>query len=359
MTQAPIHIVGAGPAGLAASIALARAGRDVHVYERNDTVGKRFQGDLQGLENWSSSENVLSLLHTYGIKPNFIATPFHSLILTDGKAMLPFTTKEPLFYLVKRGPFSGSLDNGLCQQALDHGVQIHYESSYPKEKADILATGPIRKAVIAADRGLVFQTTLPNMAYGIFHDELAYLGYSYLLVAEGYGCLCTVVFHQLNRLNSCFERTIEVARRLAPLNLDDARPVGGIGSFSLGHPVQLGATRLVGEAAGFQDLLWGFGIRTAVTSGNLAAQSLLTGSDYPKTIHDTFSAYLKASIVNRFLWEKVKLQQRPLLPFFMRKPFSIRTYFRLLYGFSPLHRLCYPFARRYVKQQYPESVLNF
>ena len=38
--------------------------------------------------------------------------------------------------------------------------------------------------------------------------------------------------------------------------------------------------RFVGEAAGFQDYLFGLGIRYALTSGNLAARSILEGRDF-------------------------------------------------------------------------------
>lgn len=51
MQNGPINIVGAGPAGLAAAITLARAGRAVIVHEAQAEVGYRFQRDLQGLEN--------------------------------------------------------------------------------------------------------------------------------------------------------------------------------------------------------------------------------------------------------------------------------------------------------------------
>jgi hypothetical protein len=356
MDRSTKHIIGAGPAGLCAAIALARAGCEVHVHERYDTVGKRFQGDLQGLENWSCQEDVLDTLRSFGLSVNFEATPFYDVTLTDGKSSIQGSSKEPLFYLVKRGTMPESLDSGLCRQALEHDVQIHYRSSFTLESADIIATGPIRESIIAADKGIVFPSELPNMAVGIFHDDLAYLGYSYLLVSNGYGCLCTVVFKDLHRLNECFERTVEAAKKLYTLNLDKAHPVGGVGSFSLDHPVMLGNARLAGEAGGFQDLLWGFGIRTALTSGYYAARSCLDGQDYSAMIKNGLQPGLKASIVNRFLWETLKLNSRPLIPMMMRLPMALRTSFRFLYSFSPFHKMLYPFALRYIQKQYPHSI---
>lgn len=356
ITSQPIHIVGAGPAGLSAAIALSNAGREVHVHERYAGPGRRFQGDLQGLENWTTDSDVLNELNGMGIKTDFHTTPFYEVAMTDGKNIFTRQSKEPLFYLVKRGNFENSLDHSLHQQAIQKGVHIHYKSKMPLSHADIVATGPIRKAIIAMDKGIVFPTQLPNMALAIFDDSFAFLGYSYLLVADGYGCLCTVVFNDLTRLNACFEQTMQLAQKMFPLNLSDAKPVGGIGSFSLHHPKQLGKTLLVGEAAGMQDLLWGFGIRTALTSGYLAAKSILSQQDYSKLIHDTFDGQFKASIVNRYFWEKIKLCSRPLLPWMTKIPISLRGHFKGLYRFTPIHRLFYPLALKYVKKRYPNSI---
>jgi flavin-dependent dehydrogenase len=348
----PIRIAGAGPSGLCAAIALAKAGRQVEVHERYEVVGKRFQGDLQGLENWSLKDNVLNQLETFGLETSFSKTPFYEVSLTDGNTFFTRKSLEPLFYLVKRGPFSDTLDTHLCQQALKAGVDIRYASNLPHEAADIIATGPIRRAVIAVDKGITFPTNLPNMAIGIFHNDLAYLGYSYLLVADGYGCLCSVVFKDFSKLNKCFEKTLELAKRMYPLNLDKAHPVGGIGSFRLSFPKEVGSTLNVGEAAGLQDLLWGFGIRTALTSGYLAAQSILKSESYPNSLDKALTPYLKASMVNRYLWEKFSLPSRSLLPYLFYLPIPARTNFRWLYNFTPFHRLLYPLAARYVEKHY-------
>lgn len=356
MSKAPIHILGSGPAGLSAAIVLAKAGREVHVHERYDAAGKRFSGDLQGLENWTQKQDVLEQLRSYGLDTDFEATPFRKVTFTSGTYSFDKTSQEPLFYLVKRGPMANSLDSALSQQAEKLDVRMHYRSQYPQEKADIIATGPLRNALVANDKGVVFPTNLPNMAVGIFHDDFAYQGYAYLLVSEGYGCLCTVVFKDLHRLNSCFEKTLELARRLYPINFDGATPVGGIGSFCLNHPRMQHSIPLVGEAAGLQDMLWGFGIRTAITSGYMAAKSLLENQNYGQRFNEKFYPYLKTGIVNRFLWEKIKWNSRTLIPYLLQLPMPIRTQFRMLYDSTPVHRMLYPMALRYIKKHYPNSI---
>ena len=64
MTKQAIEIAGAGPAGLAAAIMLAKAGKEVVVHEAYKEVGHRFGSlyqDFQGLENWTTEQNVLEL----------------------------------------------------------------------------------------------------------------------------------------------------------------------------------------------------------------------------------------------------------------------------------------------------------
>lgn len=70
-----IKIQGAGPAGLAAAIKLAKEGMSVTVFEKNDECGMRFRGDFQGLENWSSEIDILDDLKSMDIAINFWNKP--------------------------------------------------------------------------------------------------------------------------------------------------------------------------------------------------------------------------------------------------------------------------------------------
>ena len=61
------------------------------------------------------------------------------------------------------------------------------------------------------------------------------------------------------------------------------------------HPV-------IGEHAGFQDALAGFGIRHAIRSGVLAAECLLGGQDYAARWQSELGPLLEAGIVNRWMF---------------------------------------------------------
>ena len=61
------------------------------------------------------------------------------------------------------------------------------------------------------------------------------------------------------------------------------RPFGGYGNVRLPRTAMQGGHPVIGEHAGFQDALAGFGIRYAIRSGVLAARSILAGGDLPRS----------------------------------------------------------------------------
>lgn len=55
------------------------------------------------------------------------------------------------------------------------------------------------------------------------------------------------------------ERTVAAFRRLLNLDMIDPQPHGGVGNFRLPQTALSGQHPVVGEQAGFQGILWGFG----------------------------------------------------------------------------------------------------
>ncbi len=350
-----IKIAGAGPSGLAAAINLAKAGYPVKVFERGRDCGCRFLGDMQGLENWSSKVDVCEDLKSMGLKINFDCDPFDKLTLTNGKEMLSVTFKKPFFYVVKRGTGAGFMDQGLKRQAIDLGVEILFGRTAREEDADIVATGPRAKNITGVDKGIVFETDMEDTAIVMADKEVASNGYSYMMVKKGYACLCTVLVHNFGAINVYFNKTKKAFQKLFDFKIKNEHNAGGVGSIFFNRDFEKEGRLYVGESAGLQDALGGFGIRSAITSGYIAAKSITDGSSYAKLVHARFDAYLKAGAVNRFLWDKSSSDNYRTL---WKYAHGVKDYHKFMfemYNYAPLQRLLYPLALRYAKINYSKA----
>ncbi|PHS22300.1 MAG: hypothetical protein COA85_11900 [Robiginitomaculum sp.] len=296
------EIVGAGPAGLASAIVLARAGQKVVVHDRRKQAGGRFHNDFQGLENWSSEGNILEEFSSAGIEASFDHTPVSTGQVFDscGQAY-SINSSEPLYYLLRRGDAAGSLDNGLLSQAQDLGVTVKFDSHIKKQQGPaILAIGPRTADVIAV--GYVFETDMPDGNWICFDDNLAPLGYAYLLISGGRGTVATCMFTKFKQQSFFLENTITFFEAKADLKMKNPKPMGGYGNFRLPGTAVQGGKLVIGEHAGFQDSLAGFGMTYAIRSGILAARSLLENLDYTILWKKELLPLLQTSIANRYLF---------------------------------------------------------
>ncbi len=344
MDVQPVEIAGAGPAGLAAAITLARAGLEVIVHEANPHVGYRFGRDLQGLENWTTAQDVLAHLGKLGLTTSFRALP-----CVEGTAFdawdhaYHIRSNAPVFYMVERGPGAESFDTALLNQARALGVEVRFNSriTTPKGRA-IFATGPKSTDAIAV--GYHFDTNMPNGFWVICDNRLAPQGYAYLLVMDGKGTVKSCMFTGFKQQALYVERTVNAFERLTGMKMSNPRPHGGVGCFKIPFSAFSGPHPVAGEQAGFQDTLWGFGMRVAITSGILAARSLLEDDSYDARWRQTLESPMRSSLVNRVVYGRLgNVGYRWLLHYLEDRP-DIRRLLRHQYGPSRIKRLLSPLA---------------
>ncbi|HYK01400.1 MAG TPA: NAD(P)-binding protein [Thermoanaerobaculia bacterium] len=298
-----IRIAGAGPSGLAAAIALARAGRVVEVHEAKRDVGMRFIGDLQIIEAASETEPVPEFLDRIGIEPNFYFRPVSSATFYDHRNNArTIRSKEPYGFFIKRGPEEGTLDRGLLAQAQRLGVKVIFNSRLKPEEADIVATGPAAPDGLA--REMTWHTADPERVEVFFNHHLSPGGYSYFFILDGVATFGCAIVADFKKIDQYFEHSLASAQRANPFEIPEETRTGySYMNFHLKQSAMRGNARWVGEAAGFQDYLFGLGIRYALTSGSLAAQSILEDRDFNELWTASLGGKQRTSLVNRFLYE--------------------------------------------------------
>ncbi len=343
--------MGAGPAGLAAAILAARAGLRAVVHERCPDVGGRFHDDFQGLENWSSSTDVCEELAAAGIAVTFDHFPVREQVGFDpGGREFVYRSREPFYYLVRRGPGPGTLDRSLRDQAIAAGAELRFgESVDHLPHGGLVARGPRAPDMIAA--GYVFATDLADGGHAVLDDRLAPKGYAYLLAHGGRGTLGVCLFTDFHNARSYLDRATEFFRSRRHFAMDHPRRFGGMGNAFLPRSGVSGEVVFAGEAAGFQDALWGFGMRHAIRSGVLAARSVAEGAagNYDRMWKEQLGDLVRASIVNRYVYARLGNRGYGLFLRWLARPGSPRDRLRWLYGWAAWKAPLYAIANRAVQ----------
>lgn len=301
-----IHIMGAGLSGLASATLLARAGREVHVHDIREDSGARFDGDFQALENWSMEEDFFDQLEEWGFdSKRFKATEFKviDLIHPDDKITQPKSDRVS-YRIIERGTSEHTIDQGFKRMALEAGAKIHYKSRVKEEDCTIIACGP--KGTSAVAYGEIFHTTHKNHISFQLNDKLAPGSYSYMIIIDGVGLICTCLWRKQKKSERFLNETIAWYQNKYPhIDMKPVKRVGGKGDFTINRNYKQDGRYYVGESGGLQDFMWGFGMRMAIWSGSLAAKDILGECDYEREVRKKLMPYVKTSVVNRWLMNRV------------------------------------------------------
>ncbi len=295
-----VLIAGGGIAGLTCAINLAARGIPVEVHEAKRYCGKAIR-DFEFLENWSFPEDSLETVRRCGFRPAFDHRPVHSFKAYSPSAReITVSARAPLMYRVWRGPVPGSIDETLERQAKDAGVTIRYASRLPEEKATVIAWGSRRPNLLVA--GIEFGTSAEDSIEVLADDACAPQFYAYRIVDGRRGVIVTAFPADHTDGRRLLDRSIQRFEQIR------AVPMTPIRRFGYGCALRVPSTAIrdgrlyVGEAAGFQDSLFAFGMRYAMLSGCLAARALAEGEDYDRLWRDAFGHQLAVGERNRRLY---------------------------------------------------------
>lgn len=333
-----IRIKGGGIAGLTAALNLQKDGFDVEIHESGKHCGKRNSG-FQFLENWTLEKNVLDFLEEIHVDKNFYCKPWNSQeFLSPTSKSYVGKSDEALLYLVKRGPEEDSIDSSLERQTTNNGIRIIYQSNLDNKEADIIARGAGKPFAFCVKRKR-FELERPDVSIVLLDNTLSHNSYSYFIVNDGkaeIACCnphcrkdCRQDHEQRAEIACCntpcpqdrkqrFETTVRKFEEILKTKIDKAKDFSDFVSFG-NYPEKRDITCLnkcspttkkdntyyVGEAAGFQDYLGGFGMVYAFQSGYYAAKSISEEIDYDELWKSGFQRQLRISLRNRILYDKL------------------------------------------------------
>ena len=244
----------------------------------------------------------------------------------------------------------GALDAALKTQALVKEVDIRFNAPVQHlPEGGIVAQGPHGSDVISM--GYVFDTDARDGAYAVLSDELAPMGYADLLITRGRGTLASCMYADFHHERTYLERTVEFFRTHVGFDMRNAHRFGGTGKFSLPRTARRGNLLFVGEAAGFQDALWGFGMRNAMVSGGLAVQALLADAPdrYDALWRARLGGLMRTGIVNRYLMQRFGARAYRMLARRLDRAVDPRAWIGRTYRSSWCSRALHPLAVRRVR----------
>ena len=347
-----IRIAGAGLSGLSAAICLAQRGHRVEVLEKNADSGRTRHADWDAMENWTTEEDFLACLAQWGIQSTFeYRAPLSFEVYDPEGQCYTLELPRPLFYLLKRGAECGSVEQVLKAQALAHGVSIRYNQAATRDEVDIWAAGA-RSAGFFLGTGITFRTSHPDIVAVLVDVLAAPKAYAYLVVVDGFATLSVVLTRDFRRAHDYLERSIRIFCGHKSLDMEEVRRSSGFGGLVSAFWAPASRPITVGEAAGLQDFLWGFGIRHAIHSGHLAARAIDENLDYVQLIAREIRPLVRASMINRMFYDGLGNRGYTAMIRHFAASHDLSSRMRPWYRGFLLQRIMWPFAeRRYRPRQ--------
>ena len=302
MEKGVIKILGAGISGMSAAINLRKLGYEVKVYDIKNAPGKT-TGDYQFLENWVFNKNVLKLIRKMNIQTDFYYAARHSVEIYSSTGNLYIgRSRKPFMYLIKRGTSRDSIDSCFYKQARKLGVKFYFNKTISEQEVDIIATGP--KEIFASGYGIKFNLKSPNKEIAILDDSLSKELYSYFSCHKGKAEIVVCNVTGVKDLDSRLKLAIKRFEKILGVKIRGKKEkFSGVVALNLYRKAMIRNKYYLGEAAGFQDGLAGFGMVYAIKSGYYAAMAIAKKKDYDKLWKNDFLDILRISHMNRALFK--------------------------------------------------------
>lgn len=310
-----IKIAGGGIAGLVSAINLKRAGFEVFIFEKEKKIGNHYPKNPQLLPNWFSKKNILEEIAECGIKIKFLREIKEIEIKLPYQKIEIVSKKEPIGYVVLRGG-KGSLEDNLRKIAEKAGVKF-VNNFFVKEKDfqkfNIVAIG--KSKILTIGYGQVFKGNFnpKKLIVSLDPKYSPSLGYCYLFPFSEKKAILKISKKFAEKI-SLKENLAKFKKEVLKSNEEFLYDFWTKRSFKIPKKAKINNTLFVGEAAGFQDPLFRFGLRYAIISGYLAAKAIIEGKNYDLLWKKLLLPEFKKINLFREIFEKIKKEGFKNLP---------------------------------------------
>ena len=314
-----IKIAGAGISGLSAAITLKnlRKGINVTIRDKSSSIKEKIPRGVNALRNYGDDTDIQKQYQNLGFKiRNFHPITRQAFILGKNKTIEFESENKPIFYSTMRGTES-SIDKMLIEQALELEITIDWNSTYEKEKPDIIATGAKYSHCIGYGQHFV-DVEETETIYVLQNRKYCPFGYMCILpYTNNEATLILGNFNPSNRipLKENYDRVlIDIPQFKEYTNGATVKyDLHGVGNFGIPSTSKNGSSILVGERAGFLEAYRGYGVHNAIISGYLAALSIVNGSDYDKLWKEMLLKSLEHGLMRRLAENKMNISSERIL----------------------------------------------
>jgi len=295
-----VCIVGAGIAGLAAAIKLANEGFRVSVHERKTSIGSKFGYHVNAVKEYEVSW-ALKELKRLGLEYQPCTYIKRVIRIAPAASSETYGTSYVLF---ERGSGEYSLENQMYDLCVERCVKFCFRSkiSPSAEGIDIVATGAPNDLRNILGVGYAYSMNKINLAmdelYLIYDNDIAPHGYVCLMPGPRDAMLLSVSFTEQNRMR--LKKRLDVSLESGLLDSVLGKALAEKNIFGYGYvredPIlnaQKDGKLYVGESCGFQDARRGFGVDYALSTGIIAAQSIISGVPYRELLKYRYGSEFK------------------------------------------------------------------
>ena len=297
-----VVVIGAGISGLSCARFLAQEGFSVLVLEKSSKIGGSISENLQGFPVYEISRIGVEVPRNNPVK--------NVVLMSLREKGLELNFGKPICYLVMRGP-GDSFDSLLANQAMDAGAEIELKSKaigVESNKKRLLSVKTENgkafegRYFVGADgsfsttrrivgfsrleiKGISYGMKMKNVKIdplsvcGVFNNEVAPRGYGYVIgySDERYATVAvsTRPKYASKDIKAYFKLLLDFIKPITRKAKVIQSFAGSVTCNDGSHRVVKKNILFVGEAGGFQDPTFGFGMAPSIRSAAIASQSII------------------------------------------------------------------------------------